>query len=136
MALTTKEKTALRRVYAKKPGVSGAKELQRAFKSVGLRHAKGLEIGLKRAGLFLQRESQKIVPIEFGVLRNSAFTRSEGSGFGTVVRVGYDASYAIYVHENLDASHKPGKQAKFLERPLREKRKQMADIIMESAERK
>lgn len=117
----------------KQTGISGIKGLQRAFKVTGKRHAKGLEIGLKRAGLFLQRESQKIVPVEFGVLKNSAFTRAEGSGFGTVVRVGYEASYAIFVHENLEAAHKPGKQAKFLEHPLREKRGEMANIINESA---
>ena len=32
---------------------------------------------------------------------------------------GYTASYGIYVHENLEAKHKPGKQAKFLEAPAR-----------------
>ena len=116
----------------KRSGISGIKELQRAFKSVERQNAKGLEIGLKRAGLFLQRESQKIVPVEYGILKNSAFTRAEGSGFDTVIRVGYEASYALFVHENLEARHAPGKQAKFLETPLREKRDEMAAIINES----
>lgn len=133
MALSRKQKIAKRKAYAKSSGILGAKELQRAFKSAGKRNAEGLEIGLKRAGLFLQRESQKIVPVEYGVLRNTAFTRAEGSGFDTVVRVGYEAIYAIFVHENLEAQHKPGKQAKFLEKPLREKRDEMAAIIEESA---
>lgn len=35
------------------------------------------------------------------------------------VIVGYSQTYAIYVHENLNASHKKGKQAKFLEAPAR-----------------
>jgi hypothetical protein len=35
------------------------------------------------------------------------------------VIVGYAASYAVYVHENLEARHKEGKRAKFLEQPFR-----------------
>jgi hypothetical protein len=35
------------------------------------------------------------------------------------VAVGYTQSYAIYVHENLQAQHKEGKQAKYLEEPFR-----------------
>ena len=39
----------------------------------------------------------------------------------TTVVVGYKGvDYAIYVHENLEASHSPGQQAKFLEQPARE----------------
>lgn len=36
------------------------------------------------------------------------------------VSVGYTAQYAIYVHENLEADHKEGTQAKFLEQPYKE----------------
>lgn len=35
------------------------------------------------------------------------------------LEVGYSAPYAIYVHENLEANHPNGGQAKFLEEPLR-----------------
>lgn len=43
--------------------------------------------------------------------------------------VGYTAAYAIYVHENLTAKHKPGKQAKFLEQPARQLRDTFATMI-------
>jgi len=36
--------------------------------------------GLLRAGLLLQRESQKEVPVDTGALKNSAFTRLEEAG--------------------------------------------------------
>lgn len=36
------------------------------------------------------------------------------------VTVGFTQTYGIYVHENLESSHKQGKQAKFLEQPARE----------------
>ena len=114
--------------------------------------------GLKKGGLFLQRESQKIVPKQVGTLHNTAFTRSQGSGLSTDVTVGYTADYATYVHEDLDKAH--GKefnvkhadeiahaskkartaagglfnrgedqQAKFLETPARTKRTEMLTII-------
>lgn len=92
--------------------------------------AGGVGRGLKMAGLFLQRESQKIVPVDEGNLKGGAFTRNiGGSGFDTDVVVGYVADYAVYVHEDLQARHKPGKQAKYLEKPAREKRGVMLGIV-------
>ena len=114
--------------------------------------------GLKKGGLFLQRESQKIVPVQLGNLKNSAFTRSTGSGLSTDVTVGYTAEYATYVHEDLDKAHGfvfnikhqakiahaskkartaagglffrgDDQQAKFLETPARTKRTEMLAII-------
>lgn len=61
----------------------------------------GLSLGLRKAGLRLQRESQLLVPVDLGMLKNSAFTRSSHGGFQTVVTVGYTASYALYVHEKV-----------------------------------
>jgi hypothetical protein len=62
-------------------------------------------IGAALAGSFLQRESQELVPVDMGDLKNSAFTHSTGTGFKTDVVVGYTKDYAAYVHENLDAAH-------------------------------
>ena len=61
--------------------------------------------GLRLAGLFLQRESQKIVPVQTGHLKNTAFTRKTGQRLMTDVTVGYTAKYATYVHEDLDKAH-------------------------------
>lgn len=87
--------------------------------------------GAKKAGLALQRESQKVVPVDTGNLKNSATTRVDDSnkGFDAQVTVGYTANYAVYVHENLTARHAPGKTAKFLEGPAREMRAEIANII-------
>lgn len=43
-----------------------------------------------------------------------------GSGPPPEVVVGYTQNYGIYVHENLQAAHRPPTQAKFLEQPARE----------------
>lgn len=81
------------------------------------------------AGLFLQAESQKIVPVDTGFLRASAFTRVKRDSKGYLSEVGYRAAYAIYVHENLNAKHAAGTSAKFLEIPFNEKRDQIIAII-------
>jgi len=84
---------------------------------------------LLKAGLFLQRESMKIVPVDTGALRASANTRAEGSGFDRVVIVSYGTTYGLWVHEDKEARHAPGKRAKFLEYPFREKRQRLIRII-------
>lgn len=110
------------------------------------------ESGLMRAGRFLIRESLKLVPVQFGNLKSTWFVRKSGGGFAAKVRLGYTAGYAIYVHENLDAAHgeafnrkhakaiKEGRefrrgvnqQAKFLERPMREKRAEALAMVRDS----
>jgi len=62
--------------------------------------AKGVSKGLRRAGLILQRQAQLLVPVDYGVLKASAFTRAAGTGLTTQVNVGFTAAYALFVHEN------------------------------------
>ena len=69
--------------------------------------------GLKLCGLFVQRESQQIVPVDTGNLKAGAFTRSVGTGFGTTVTVGYVAAYAMIVHEDLTKAHGKEYNAKY-----------------------
>jgi hypothetical protein len=50
--------------------------------------------------------------------------------------VGYDAPYAIFVHENLEANHPRGGQAKFLEEPARVQSKEFSRIFTNTMRRK
>jgi hypothetical protein len=84
---------------------------------------RGMSKGLKRAGLFVQRESQKICPVDTGALRNSAFTRHTGQGADTVVEVGYTQNYAIFVHE---------RYTRFLTGPFRQNMDNIRRIVRES----
>ncbi len=108
---------------------------------------KKVEAGLKKAGLRLQAASQNLVPVNFGVLKASAFTRATGSGWNTKVTVGYTANYALYVHEavemKLQGKPRPqGRgffwdpqgqaQAKFLEAPSRSLRPEILQIIKDA----
>jgi hypothetical protein len=76
------------------------------------REIKGIEDatigGLLAAGLIIQRDAQKHVPVEHGFLRASAFTRK---AIGSTdqkpgVEVGFSAAYALFVHENLEQKWK------------------------------
>lgn len=110
--------------------------------------AAGCERGIKIAALLLQRESQRLVPVDYGNLKNSAFTRMTGKGFKAVATVGYTAFYAPYVHELVGMKlkgqprQKPHKgrywdpqeraQAKFLEAPYRRLQPEFARIIKQN----
>lgn len=55
--------------------------------------------GVRAATLFIEAESVERTPIEFGVLRNSAYSDAEKQRDKIVGRVGYTAEYAPIVHE-------------------------------------
>jgi len=112
-----------------KSGLQGDKAIAAAAKRHYQAAARGLRVGLLRAGLLLQRESQNVVPIDTGVLRGSAATRLDDTEDGPMVTVSYSTEYAVYVHEDLQARHKPGKIAKYLEKPMRDNRRKLINIV-------
>lgn len=103
------------------------------------REVKGIEqrsmAGLVAGGHIILAESKKPenCPIEFGNLRNSGYTRKSPEG-KHLVEIGYSASYAVFVHEDLEANHPRGGRAKFLEIPLHEKKEEVFDLIRRTAE--
>lgn len=52
--------------------------------------------------------------------------RKEAGNPNVSVQVGYSQHYAVVVHEDLNMQHKPGKTAKYLENPAREKAGEIA----------
>lgn len=88
------------------PAVIGLKDVLKNMEDFKKALAPRVELGLKTAGLYLQGRSQNLVPVDYGVLKASAFTRATGKGMATVVNVGYTAFYAMYVHENVEMKWK------------------------------
>ena len=92
--------------------------------------------GLRKAGLFIENESNEIVPQDKGVLINSSFS---GTGLAVgipTVRIGYTAKYAPIVHEmpaNFNYT-KPGTGPKFLEKAVKNNAPAILKIIKKSAE--
>lgn len=69
----------------------------------------------------LKSKAEEVAEIK-NLRRLEAALRAAVGRYGNsepIVRVGYTQSYALYVHENLEAHHKVG-QAKYLEQPARE----------------
>lgn len=73
--------------------------------------------------------SQRIVPVDTGTLRRSGIImppRSEGRNIVVILGYGGAASaYALRQHEDLSFRHKRGKSAKYLERPVMERTKNL-----------
>jgi hypothetical protein len=136
--------------------IKGVGEVLKKLKNEHHRIQREVPRALTRAGLFLQRASQKMVPVHQGNLKASAFTRTSGSGFAAATTVGYTAAYAVYAHENEEAAHGaefnakhqkeianaktpaqkaiwfnrgPGQQSKFLEKPMRDERRTLIKMI-------
>jgi hypothetical protein len=91
--------------------------------------ARGAERGVKLATEFLGNESNKVTPKEKGDLRASKETHYTGRGFAIKGSVSYNTPYAIYVHEDLSKYHAPGTYAKFLQRTVHEKQREVTAMI-------
>ena len=80
--------------------LTGIKNVMGKWKFLnGTKIGPGIGKGLKSGGLFLQRESMKIVPVDQNILRLTARTRNIGGlGFDTDIIVEYRKDYAVYVH--------------------------------------
>lgn len=122
----------------KGPFVTGQEKVSESMKAFSKEMRLGVSRGIRLAGLALQAESQNLVPVEFGNLKASAFTRASETPTTTVVTVGYTAAYALFVHEKVEMvlqgqERKPAPphigrywdpqgqaQPKFLEAPFRQ----------------
>lgn len=88
--------------------------------------------GLKLAAGEVGSISVRKTPVDTANLRRSEYetdVQKEGSGF--VVEVGYEADYAVPVHEITTNRHRVG-EAKFLEKALKEFSNKMPGKIKES----
>jgi hypothetical protein len=130
----------------------GLDTLARGVSSAYKKQMAAVRDGLLEAGLLLQAYSMEECPVQFGILRGSSYVKMVDNG---TVQVGYTASYAIYVHEDLDALHGqkfndfyaaeieagkmksrgPGQKAKYLEDPAREHLSEYRDIIFGASAR-
>lgn len=58
-----------------------------------------------------------------------------GKGQPGKVKVSYATDYAVYVHEDMEANHPNGGQAKYLEQPAREMRADLMEGVKEDIRR-
>ena len=108
-----------------------------------------VDTGALKSSAYVKVNGQEIKDSESGIisrtlgiisgwlskLRRKPVSDSEIASPPIELEVGYTQHYAIYVHENLEANHPNGGEAKFLEKPAREYRGQMKDIVLKEVEK-
>ena len=96
--------------------------------------------GLIEATILIENDMDRtppLVPIDTGNLRSSFFRDPRVVNGSPVIRFGFGASYAWWVHENVGATFKrPGAGAKFLEAALKRNEAEILNIIAEFANTK
>lgn len=121
--------------------VEGLPQLLGRLKALRPTAGDAAQRGLVLAAEHLKGKSQEVVPVDTGVLRESAYVRvadrsTRGTmlpkGYDSIVEVGYSAPYAHYVHENLEMRHQPGKIAKYLEIPAQQEAGAMRRILSDA----
>lgn len=85
--------------------------------------ARGIGVALEH----LKGESLKVVPLQDGILANTAATDVDPATLSGAVS--YDTPYAVRQHEELDWRHDSGRTAKYLERPLQEQADTMNRLV-------
>jgi hypothetical protein len=102
--------------------ITGTKNIKAALARLGARAPRAFGNALWREGSRIMNAAKEITPVEFGVLKNSGIVNlPEISGDTVSVTMGFGGAakdYAIYVHEDPKARHKPPTRYKFLEEPL------------------
>jgi hypothetical protein len=103
--------------------LKGVKQLERNLHRLGDRAEMVLGQALYEEGERIMGQSKMIVPVDTGALRGSGNVSPPQKARNWVKVIlsygGAAAQYAIYVHENLTARHKPPTRAKYLEEPFK-----------------
>jgi hypothetical protein len=76
-------------------------------------------------------DAQSLTPVDTGFLQSSATDEpAELRGTKVTKRIGFNAEYAVFVHEDLNAHHDVG-QAKYLEASVRNNASKFAPFVAE-----
>jgi hypothetical protein len=116
-------------------GVKGLNNILNNLNAEVAKIENGSAEGLRKATLFVEDESNEIVPQDKGVLINSSFSGVSRLANKVIGRIGYTAKYAPHVHE-MPASFnytKIGTGPKFLEKAVKNNFNNILKIIQGEA---
>lgn len=95
-------------------------------------------IGLGKAAMLVRHDMDQtppLIPVDTGNLRASWFIEPLKAAKGPAVLMGFNANYAVYVHEMIGAIfQRPGAGPKFFQSSLRRNSEKIISIIKADAE--
>jgi threonine synthase len=83
--------------------------------------------GVRKLANVILGESQKLVPVETGTLKNSGTVSLDKKN--KIATISYNTPYARKQHEDNTLKHPRGGQAKYLERPFNEKSDELETYV-------
>jgi Bacteriophage HK97-gp10, putative tail-component len=100
--------------------MAGEREVRRKLEQLADAYPAAAGAALYQEGMQLWNGAVKRAPVEFGVLRNSAYVSPpvKAGGGNITVEVGFGTSYAVAQHESLHYRHPRGGEAKYLENAM------------------
>jgi len=96
--------------------ILGVDRLRRQFRALDIAVARGAQQGIQEAGNLLLEKSLEVAPKDTGNMEDGSFVRRRGSGYRTVISVGYQAPYAAMVHEDIGKAHGTSYNVKYAQR--------------------
>lgn len=109
--------------------VRGMSRLEQNIKKLQQQYPKRVANAMLAEARVELKEARRRTPVDTGELRASGFVAQTITRSKIETEIGFDTPYAIFVHEDLEANHPRGGQAKFLESVLRESAPHMADRL-------
>ena len=115
--------------------IRGKKKVLRNLNKAIIKIEGNTERGMLKAGLFIEGESNEIVPHDTGKLIGSSFAVVGRIAKRIIARIGYEAKYAAFVHEMPESNNfsKPGTGPKFLWKAVTKNSKRILEIIRSKA---
>lgn len=118
--------------------IDGFKEVYKKYGLLDDEIIKSALKGTKKLAEVILGESQELVPVDTGILKQSATISTDKNS--QIVTISYNTPYARKQHEDNTLNHPKGGQAKYLEQPFNEKSGQLesyiGDAIFKTLERK
>jgi len=113
-------------------------DLQRILRKLDaeeVRRHEALRTGIYMVAAKLLRSSIRMVPVDTGRLRATAYVTLPTMGNHIKCRLGYGTNYAVYVHERTNAHHRPPTRSHYLSIPLQKARATFVSDVARYARR-
>lgn len=107
--------------------IDGFKELYQKMGLLEEEIDKAALKGVRKLANVILGESQKLVPVETGTLKDSGTVSLDKQN--KIATISYNTPYARKQHEDNTLNHPRGGQAKYLERPFNEKSDELETYV-------